>query len=175
MSGFWPRAAQILKPSGSVAMWTSGAIRAHPSMPNAPGIQAAMDAHQATYLDAYRNAGNDLARNAYRDLPLPWTLDPPVPEFDEAAFWRKDWEAGEDFFVGEQEVGLGTFGKMMGTASAVTRWREAHPDAVGEEDVVRILRRDLERVLHEAGVKTGEEKLRGSVQGALLVVKKKKM
>jgi SAM-dependent methyltransferase len=173
MSGFWPSAARILKPGGSVAMWTSGAIRAHPSMPNAPGIQAAMDAHQAKYLDEYRNAGNQLAGNAYRNLPLPWTLEKVVPEFDEGTFFRKDWDVGEEFFIGAPEVGFGTFEKMMATSSAVTRWREAHPDAVGEEDVVRILRREMERILHEAGVKEGEEKLKGDVRGALLVVKKK--
>ena len=174
LSGFWPSAARILKPGGSVALWTSGAIRAHPSMPNASKIQAAMDAHEEKHLDAYRLAGNDLVRNAYRDLPLPWTLETPVPEFEEATFFRKDWDVGEEFFVGQPEVDLETFEKMMGTGSAVTRWRQAHPDKVGtEEDVVRILRREMEKLCWEAGVKQGEEKLKGSVEGALLVVKKR--
>jgi len=39
--------------------------------------------------------------------------------------------------------------------------------------VVRMLRREMERLLYEAGVEKGKEKVKGSVQGALLVVKKK--
>lgn len=142
-------------------------------MPNASEIQAAMDAHEEKYLSAYKNAGNELARESYRSLPLPWTLEKPILELDEATFFRKDWDVGENFFNGAPEVDFATFEKMMATGSAVTRWREAHPDTVGEDDVVRILRRSLERVLHEAGVKEGEEKLKGDVRGALLVVKKK--
>ena len=40
---FWPRAARVLKPGGNVALWTSGEVRAHPSMPNAAAIQTVMD------------------------------------------------------------------------------------------------------------------------------------
>lgn len=76
--------------------------------------------------------------------------------------------------MGEPEVDLDTFEKMMGTGSATTRWRQAHPDAVGtERDVVRMLRREIERLLHEAGVEKGKEKVKGAMQGALLIVKKK--
>ena len=174
MSRFWPSAARVVKPGGSVALWTSGKICAHPSMPNAAAIQAAMDRSQEQHLTPYLVPGNLLTLNGYIDLPLPWTLAPPVPEFDESTFFRKDWDAAEDFFVGQPEADLDTFEKMMGTGSAVTRWRQAHPDDVGtERDLVRMLRREMERLLHEAGVEKGKEKTKGAVQGALLVVKKK--
>jgi trans-aconitate 3-methyltransferase len=174
MSRFWLSAARVLKPGGSVALWTSGDVRTHPSMPNAAAIQAAMDQLQEQHLMPYYVPGNLLARNRYIDLPLPWTLAQPVPEFDENTFFRKDWNVAEEFFVGEPEVDLDTFEKMMGTGSATTRWRQAHPDAVGtERDVVRMLRREIERLLHEAGVEKGKEKVKGAMQGALLIVKKK--
>lgn len=69
---------------------------------------------------------------------------------------------------------MDTFEKMMSTGSPVTRWRQANPDLVGtEKDVLAILRKEIERLLQEVGVKKGEEKVKGSVLGALLVVKKK--
>jgi SAM-dependent methyltransferase len=174
MSGFWPSAARVLKPGGSVALWTSGAGRVHPDTPNAAAIQVAMDEHEEQYLKPYFEPGNILVRNRYVDLPLPWTLAQPVPEFDETTFFRKDWQVGEKFFVGETEVDLDTFEKMMSTGSAVTRWRQAHPDDVGtERDVVRINRRAMEKLLHEAGVEKGKERLKGIVYGAVLMVKKK--
>jgi SAM-dependent methyltransferase len=174
MSRFWPSAARVLKPGGSVALWTSGDVRVHPSMPNAAAIQAAMDQSQEQHLKPYYEPGNLLARDRYVDLPLPWTLAQPVPEFDESAFFRKDWDVAESFFVGQSEVDLDTFEKMMGTSSVMTRWRQAHPDAVGtERDVVRILRREIERLLHEVGVEKGKETVKGTMRGALLIVKKK--
>jgi trans-aconitate 3-methyltransferase len=174
MSRFWPSAARVLKPGGSVALWTSGELSVHPSMPNAAAIQASLDQIQEQHLKPYYAPGNLLTRNRYVDLPLPWTLAQPVPEFDESTFFRKDWDVAENFFVGQPEVDLDTFEKMMGTASTTTRWRQAHPDAVGtERDVVRMLRREIERLLHEAGVEKGKETVKGAMQGTLLMVKKK--
>lgn len=174
MDRFWPAAARVLKPGGSVAFWNSGGIRAHPSLPNSTAIQAVLDAAEGIELKPYMNRGNYLARGRYVDLPLPWTLAQPEPAFDEASFFRKEWDVDEPFYKGEVEVGLDGFEKIMGTSSPVARWREAHPDAVGtEEDLVRKIRRNIERLLHEAGVEKGKEVLKGAIQGALIVVKKK--
>lgn len=174
MSRFWPSAARVLKPGGSVALWTSGHICAHPSMPNADAIQVAIARIEEEHLMPYYERGNLLTRNRYLDLPLPWTLAQPAPEFDESNLFRKEWNVAGKFFAGQREVDLDTFEKMMSTGSAVTRWREAHPEAVGtEHDVVRMLRREIERLLHEAGVETGQEMVKGAVQGVLLMVKKK--
>lgn len=174
MPGFWVAAARIIKPGGTVALWTSGEIRAHPSMPNAVAIQAAIDEHAETYLKPFYVPGNLLVRSRYADLPLPWAITPQVEAFDKDSFFRKEWATGEKFFKGEPEVDLDTFEKMMATGSPQTRWRQAHPDAVGtENDVVRILRRRIEHLLREAGVEEGEERVRGTVKGAMLIVKKK--
>ncbi len=180
--------------TGTVALWTSGAIRTHPSVPNATAIQAAMDEHQETHMAPFTEPGNILTRNRYVDIALPWTLaptQPPVHNFDPDTFVRLEWPIDEPFFDrgqsaaggsgvgggGGDEAGadLDTFEKMMATGSAETRWRQAHPDLVGTEgDVLKQLRLKITRLVHEAGVKPGEERLRGVVEGVLLFVKKKK-
>ncbi|OCT53921.1 methyltransferase [Cladophialophora carrionii] len=211
MPGFWRAAARVLKPGGTVAIWTSGPVHAHPTLPNARAIDAAMLDHRERHLAEYMTPGNLLVLNSYRDLPLPWTIaeaeaaaaaaaqqdatqdqsghkdgdgDPDdhddddmitaLRSFDKATFRRVDWDPATPFFVGETEGDLDTFESMLGTGSAETRWRQAHPELVGtERDVVRMLRREIERLLHEAGVEKGRERVKGTVYGALLFVKKK--
>ncbi|KAF7545232.1 hypothetical protein G7Z17_g9332 [Cylindrodendrum hubeiense] len=174
MEGFWPAAARVLKPGGTVALWTSGDIHAHPSMPNSAAIQATFETYQATHLEPYYVPGNRLTRATYRTLPLPWTLSQPVEEFEESSFVRKDWEADEPFFVGESQLSMDIFELAISSGSAQVRWHQAHPDLVGtERDLVKILRGEVERLLHEAGVEKGKEFVRGAVLGAVLIFKKK--
>jgi SAM-dependent methyltransferase len=174
MPDFWPRAARILKPGGSVVFWCSGRPRMHLSIPNAAAIQAAMDEFEEKYLKPYFIEGNLLTRNRYVGLPLPWELEQPVPEFDESAFIRKEWNVAEDFYAHQSEITLDRYEKVMASTSPIVRWREAHPETLGtEDDIVKIARRTIERLLHEAGVEKGKEVLRGAMQGVLLVVKKR--
>ena len=92
---------------------------------------------------------------------------------------RMEWGTGEndaeEFFAGGALTkDLDMMEKVMGTASQVQRWREANNEAVGTEgDVVKRMRREIERLLREAGVEEGKEIIRGSPKGVLLVVKKK--
>lgn len=174
MPRFWTQAASMLRPGGTVAMWASGEICVHPSVPNAAAMQAAIDEHYEEYLKPYQAPGNLLARNRYRDLLLPWTLAPPLADFEKASLFRKEWDVGEDFFDGVQAMALKAYEKAMSTASPVSRWREDHPTTAGtEQDVVRILRRRLERILYDAGRDPDEEMLKGDVQGVMLMVKRK--
>jgi len=74
----------------------------------------------------------------------------------------------------QQTLDLDMVEKFMETTSQVTRWREAHPDAVGtDRDVVKMVRKELERLLHEAGVERGKEMIKGGLSGVLLMVKKR--
>ncbi|KAJ9608738.1 hypothetical protein H2200_006509 [Cladophialophora chaetospira] len=174
MAGFWPTAARVLKPGGTVALWTSGPVQAHPSLPNAKAIQATLDEHRSKHLTPYVTPGNLLARDRYINLPLPWTLPEPVPEFDETTYRRIEWDLAEPFHTGKDEADLDTFEKMLATGSPETRWRQAHPEDVGtERDILKIMRKEIERLLHEAGVEKGKERVKGAVQGAILLVKKK--
>lgn len=177
MTHFWPSAARILKPGGSVAFWTIGDVIMHPSMPNAAAIQAVFDEIEERELKPFFQPGNILAKNLYIDLPLPWTLVPPVANFDETKFFRKEWspDNSEEFLPGAaMAVDLDTLEKIQSTMSPIQRWRAAHPDLVDtERDVVRITRREAERLLHEAGVEKGKEIVKGNIKGVLIIVKKK--
>lgn len=175
LPAFWKRAAKVLKPGGSVALWTSGEVAAHGDTPNAAAINEAFARFKEEYLRPYFESGNFLTEGGYRKLGLPWDVEPAVEGFDRSSLWRKEWDTStEQFFVGS-EIPFTTdmFEKMWATSSPVTRWRQAHPGAEGtEEDVVRIMRREVERLLAEVGVAEGEAVLKGASAGVVLMVKK---
>ena len=179
MSLFWPPAAKVLKPGGSVALWTTGSVKLHPSMPNCAAIQESMDAIEARELAPFFEPGNLMTRELYVGLLLPWTISPKVEAFDECTFFRKEYgpEHGnnEDFLVrGGMEVNLDMMEKIVGTGSPVQRWREANPDKVGTDgDVIKLFRKEIERLLHEVGVEPGKEVMKASLRGVLLIIKKK--
>ncbi|KAL5342116.1 S-adenosyl-L-methionine-dependent methyltransferase [Aspergillus crustosus] len=175
MPKFWQRAARVLKPGGSVAIWGSGNLRVDRRTPNAAAIDARVEEFEEE-MRPFFLPGNLMTRGLYKELGLPWTVEPAVKGFEEGSFLRKEWDGVDEFLAkGQPEVDLGKFEKMIGTMSPVTRWREAHPEAVGtDEDIVRRFRRDVERLLREAGQEEGKETIRGSAQGFLLIVKREK-
>lgn len=179
MPRFWPTAARILKPGGTVALWTSRAATVHPAMPNAAAINTALQEIEDKELGPYIEPGNQMARELYANIGLPWTIDPPERAFDEGTFVRKFFGTKEDeplFFDinSDRLFDLDTMEKALATASPITRWQQAHPELVGtEDDIVRRMRRIVETLLHEAGVEKGKELVRGVAAGVLLLVKKK--
>lgn len=173
MPRFWAAAARVLKPGGTVALWTVGDFKIHPSTPNAAAIQASMDEIEERELRPFFEPGNFLTRNLYKGLPLPWTLTPPLVEFDQASFFREEWE-DEVSIAGSSKFGLDIMEKVLGTTSPVQRWRDANPDAVGtEKDVIKQFRAEIERLSYEAGVEKGKVVLGGITRSVLLMVKKK--
>ncbi len=62
------RAARVLRPGGSVALWAGGPKHVHPAVPNAEAIEAEMDVIEHTVLRPYMEPGNLLARDLYVDL-----------------------------------------------------------------------------------------------------------
>ncbi len=179
MSAFFPRAAQILKPGGTVAIWTGGSVLIGPPTPNAEQIQAALDELE-DQLEPYKEEGNRMVRNLYANLPLPWTLPTPVLEFDQESLMRKEWGTGDgaepldEFHAVSAPLPMEAMEKVLGTASPVTRWRAANPDLVNtESDIVRVMRRKVEKALHDGGVEEGKEVVTGGVRGVLLAFKKK--
>ena len=153
-------------------------------MPNHAAIQATMLEIEDRYLKPYMENGTLLAKGLYTDLCLPWSLSEPVSGFERDTFYRKDWgrdvpySEGDEFFVGQCDPGylavdLRVAEKMLGTRGTVIRWREAHPQMVGtESDVARMMCKEMERLLHEAGVEPGNEIVKISVEGVLLMVKR---
>lgn len=178
MSAFWPQAARLLKPGGTVALWASGTTLIDRSMPNGAAIQAAIDRAEQS-LDEHMRPGNRLARGLYADLPLPWMLENPVPEFDRASFVRKTWDTTEgsepigEFYANQKLPTVDALVKVLMTSSPVVRWSKANPDAVGtDSDPLQIMRQEIEALFRDAGMEPDTALLEGGVGGALLMVKK---
>jgi trans-aconitate 3-methyltransferase len=175
MARFWPRASSLVRPGGTVALWTGGRFYCHPhTTPNAKAVQRVLDRLEHERLGPYKTRGNELAMGLYRELGMPWEAGVLDGEFPEAEFVRKEWniggevEVGETFFVGREVVGLEDFAKMCATASMVTRWRAAHPELVGtEDDVVSLTVRELQEALG------GQEWFEGGIAIGLLLFKRR--
>ena len=140
-------------------------------MPYATQVNEIQDAFMRT-IEPYMLPGNRIALNMYDDLELPWTADPDQTAFPQDQFRRFDWDRGhvlsdgKDFFGGSREYPLEVYEQAMGTASAVTRWREAHPELVGtERDCVAEVLAQMRPVL-------GDAKVRGGGQTVLLMFKR---
>ncbi|CAK7274417.1 hypothetical protein SEPCBS57363_006153 [Sporothrix epigloea] len=174
MQTFWQRSASILRSGGSVAIWTTGELRVHPESRCCEAVQAAMDTFFERDIEPYMNEGNRVVRNKYLDLLLPWTVPDPVACFPQTKFVRRDWTVGESFVTqGDPEIDMDKLEKMMSTSSPYTRWCEAHPgDVETENNILRKLRREVERILQGDGVVPGEERIKGLALGAVLIVKK---
>ncbi|TAQ86553.1 hypothetical protein B7494_g5117 [Chlorociboria aeruginascens] len=145
MDKFWVECAEVLKPGGTVAIWTRASAFVHPSTPNAAQCRE-MGRRFAEELAPYEAPASFLSRGMYDNLPLPWDLPTPVSAFPESAYVKHDYDRGgvlsngETFFGGGKLSTLDDVERGLATASPVTRWREAHPSLVGtEKDVVRKL------------------------------------
>jgi trans-aconitate 3-methyltransferase len=179
MPAFWTRAAALLKPHGTVALWSGASVFCHPDTPNAKKIQAILNQLEDEELDKFHVQGNRLTRGMYLDLPLPWQVDPPNAAFDEKTFFRKEWnrdgklEPGEaDFFLGRENMTVDLLVKGLATSSSVTRWREANPEKAGtDEDCVKIMGRRMKEALKEVGADENGV-FKGGVASALLMVKR---
>ncbi|KAJ6006425.1 S-adenosyl-L-methionine-dependent methyltransferase [Penicillium sp. IBT 35674x] len=156
MPKFWSEAARIVKPGGSVALWTHSSLFCHPSTPNAEQVQKALFYLERVILAPYELPENRLSRDYYDNLPLPWTIGDDVVEkaFSKAAFVRMEWDRdgiltdGENFFDGSDEMTVNEISDSLQTASMVTRWREAHPDLVNtDQDCVAVAMAEVRKAL----------------------------
>jgi hypothetical protein len=110
----------------------------------------------------YFQPGNLVAHNMYDDLELPWTADPTQTAFPKEKFKRFDWDRdhvlsdGKDFFGGSRDFPMVAYEQALGTVSAVTRWREAHPELAGtEQDCVTEVVGQMRQLLGERGLRGG--------------------
>ncbi|KAL1983787.1 hypothetical protein VTN96DRAFT_9873 [Rasamsonia emersonii] len=176
MPEFWDQAARLVRPGGTVALWTCSSLYCHPSTPNAAAVQQALGHLEKDFLEPYMLPPNRLTRDMYDHLPLPWNVDPPVPAFPESEFVRHEWNRdgvltdGEDFFCGSREVSLEVLERVLGTGSMVTRWRDAHPELAhtDEDCVVKTIRRVREALGPESG-----DKIRAGVATVILLFKRR--
>lgn len=163
MSKFWPRVAQVVRPGGTVAIWSSSAKQPHSSNPNAEALTKLISSLADSELEPHMAKGNLIGRSKYTDLPLPWSIGRQVPEFSEASYRRLIWvPEGDALHEGEIAVPVETLtlDELEGiaeTMSPIARWREAHPDLAGtDRDVVKVSRKKIEGVL-QGGSGTGQD------------------
>ena len=176
MDAFWAEAATVLKPGGSVALWTlasfycrktrfsSGSVRSmliynfhtflDPCTPNAAEVQRILFHLEREVLSPFELPHNRLSRDMYDNLPLPWNVTPPVTAFLPSDFVRYEWDRdgilsnGNEFFDQTEEGSLDDLEKGLSTASMVTRWRDANPELAGtEKDCVRETIKELREAL----------------------------
>ena len=96
----------------------------------------------------------------YDRLPLPWEVTPSAEAaFPKSLYVRHEWNRdgkladGEDEFWVGTELPLAYLIPLFGTASPVTRWREANPEKVGtDEDAVTVT---INRMMKALGVEPG--------------------
>ncbi|PWY78018.1 S-adenosyl-L-methionine-dependent methyltransferase, partial [Aspergillus sclerotioniger CBS 115572] len=176
MPEFWAEAAKVVKPGGTVALWTSSSFFCHPATPNAQEVQKALFRLELDALGPYELPPNRISRDMYDNLPLPWDVEPAVSAFPQTDFVRHEWDRdgvltnGEDFFFDGGEDTVQELEKGFDTASMVTRWREDNPHLVGtEEDCVRVAMREV----REASGLKADEKLRTGSSTVLLFFKRR--
>lgn len=162
-----------------------------PSTPNAAAVQKALFHLERDLLAPYELPPNRISRDMYDNLILPWQVDHEttngekslVEAFPESDFVRLEWDRdgilsdGEDFFLASNsenrgETTLNDLGAGLGTASMVTRWREANPELVGtERDCVREMCAEIRRVMGVGDDKNPTLRVGSSV--VLLLFKRK--
>lgn len=194
MSRFWPTADRVLKPGGTVAFFTIWRIWYHPAdAPEAEEIQRILiELEQGDSLEGslgpWQKEGNWLLMGLYEGLKMPWQLKQPCNAFMEDEYERIVWNPSgspelqgdeiQGYMSGVRTMRLDEAAKAIATISAVTRWREAHPELVSmEKDCVEEAFARIRRVLREKGgqgdVPPGEEMISLVGPTVLVTVKKK--
>lgn len=194
---FYAAASKVLKPNGSIAMWCGGGWYPDPNTtPNAEHIMKVWTELEAEILSPFEKPGNRMARELYDGLPLPWTVDPSaVPadtaeamnQFDQERSmmrqFNKDGKPENDELLKENK-GYMKYARfeleqaklMFGTASPVTRWRQAHREKLekGEiEDCVDYMIRRTREELDQTPEGKGRTWIEAGVAFVLIVIKMK--
>ena len=180
LPSFYRGAAQLLKPGGTLAMWTRSSLFVHPrSVTGGRGeeVQGVLFGLERGELAGLEERGNRVSREMYDGLGLPWEVEGGVEGFsrDDWGYVRREWNREGGLGVAgngvvgevEEEVrelderiieslyrkeSLEELASSLGTASMVTRWREANRERVesGEiEDCVQRMVADLRGILGE--------------------------
>ncbi|KAK8046349.1 hypothetical protein PG996_014413 [Apiospora saccharicola] len=179
MDRFWRQAGRMVKPGGTVALWTKSSLYCHPSTPNASQVQQALSHLEDDILGPYGLPANNVCRTMYANLLMPWSADPPVAAaFPQPLSVRREWnrdgklELGqEDFYGGSSATSLADLAKGLGTSSMVTRWREDHSELVGTEGdcVVQTMRAVAEAIMGEGAEEFGGVTIKVGCAATLLL------
>ncbi|KAF5233292.1 hypothetical protein FANTH_12608 [Fusarium anthophilum] len=184
MPRFWAAAAKVLKPGGTIAIWT--VFRQSGSFNSNTELQSIFNDFLNT-LAPYSAAGTHLTQSGYVDLPMPWD-DPDTSKFYDQQASARHVLTAEDGFVpnaGRKERSEGNsdesvdkqvqrMERLVGTFGSFSRWQKENPELVGtEKDPARILMSKVRKVLEESGKPIELAALAAKMAVALILVKKK--
>lgn len=197
MQRFWPTADRIMKPGGTVAFFTIWRIWYHPfDAAEAEEIQEIlMELEQGNALEGslgpWLKEGNWLLMNLYEGLKMPWQLEQPCDAFPKEGYDRQVWnldgrpsdapefqgDESKGYMCGVRTMKLDDAAKGIATGTAVTLWREAHPELAGTErdcvnEAFERIRKILRRKGGQGNVPEGEEMI--SLVGPTVLVTVKK-
>lgn len=197
MPNFYAAASKVLKPSGTIAIWTAGSVFVDPqTTPNAAAVQDLWSKMEHEVLRPFMNEGNILVRDLYANLPLPWTIpaDSITPDvqrllatFDRQTFFRREFnpdgkpDPAPEFvathgFLRFDRTTFDMAAKQLGTASPVTRWRAHYKEQLekGEiEDCVQQMVGRTKQVMEEVEEGKGRTWTDLGSSMVLLMIKKK--
>ncbi|KAF2167586.1 hypothetical protein M409DRAFT_54178 [Zasmidium cellare ATCC 36951] len=162
MSKFYEAVGKVLKPGGTLAMWTCSSLYVHPSVPNYQDIQEILSDLEDKMLGPYATPGNMLSRNAYEELPLPWEIQGAECKFEKDSFQHQDGDRGgvpssspapgksfSPFVLNQKLQTLENLVAALGSTSMVIRWRQANSaKAHTEDDPINITVARLKKALH---------------------------
>ncbi|KAF5639281.1 trans-aconitate 3-methyltransferase [Fusarium sp. NRRL 52700] len=184
MPKFWAAAAKVLKPGGTVAIWT--VFRQPGSFNGNTELQSIFNDFLDT-LSPYWRAGTHLTQSGYIDLPMPWD-DPDTSKlYDQQASTRHVLTA-EDGFIpnsSREESGQGNndesvdkqiqrLKRLVGTFGSLSRWQKENSELAGtEKDPAQILISKVRKVLEDSGNPIELTALAAKMAVALILVKKK--
>ncbi|TVY76854.1 Trans-aconitate 3-methyltransferase [Fusarium oxysporum f. sp. cubense] len=184
MPRFWAAAAKVLKPGGTVAIWT--VFRQPGSFNNNTKLQSIFKDFLDT-LAPYSTAGTHLTQSGYVELPMPWD-DPDTSKFYDEQASARHMLTAEDGFVANADRGetersrvyetpdkqLQKIERLVRTFGSVSRWQKENPELMGtEQDHVRILMSKVRKVLEESGEPIELTALAAKMAVALILVKRK--
>lgn len=167
LPAFYASVGKILRPGGTLAVWTCSSQYVHPSTPNYREIQDVLFNLEDGMLAPFRTQGNTLSQNAYKDLVLPWSFGSIQHLFEQSSLVRKDWDLdgvpsaslladgspGPFIVDDENPKTVQNFIDAVGSASMVIRWRDANPQAAHtENDPVHITAKALRSLVGENDV-----------------------
>ncbi|KAF5585222.1 trans-aconitate 3-methyltransferase [Fusarium subglutinans] len=184
MPRFWAAAAKVLKPGGTIAIWT--VFRQPGSFNNNNELQSIFN----DFLDAlapYSRAGTHLTQSGYVDLPMPWDNPDTSKFYDQQASARHVLTADDGFVAntGRKDRSEGNsdesvdkqvqrMERLVGTFGSLSRWQKGNPELVGtEKDPARILMGKVRQMLEGNGKPIELTALAAKMAVALILVKKK--
>ncbi|KAF5657145.1 trans-aconitate 3-methyltransferase [Fusarium heterosporum] len=180
MPRFWVAAAKLLKPGGTVAIWTS--FRQTASDKQRTKMQSIFDEFRDS-LSTYATAGTHVVQNGYADLVLPWDNPDTASLYNRQAFIRQELSAKagllsdpptDDTTKDESlEDQLQKLERLVLTLGSVHRWQKANPESTGtENDCVKILLRKVRETAQETGESLDMSILADQMAIALILVKR---